>query len=110
MLRHTGDPITCANSDALGDVDLGGFGQAVDLDVADGGTAVDVTITYADSDANPRRVLLVHQHDDGTCSLPPTCDGTNDGNCFEATTEGRGRNKVLVIQAELPHNGRIKGI
>jgi hypothetical protein len=110
MLRHTGDPITCANAGALGGVDLGGFGQAVDLDVADGGTAVDVTITYVDSDADPRKVLLVHQHDDGTCALPPTCDGTNSGNCFEASTEGRGRNKVLVIHAELPHNGRIKGI
>jgi hypothetical protein len=110
MVRHTGDAITCTNSDALGGIDLTGFGHAVDLDIADGGTAVDVRITYADSDANPRQVLLVHQHDDGTCTLPPTCDGTNAGNCFEASTEGRGRDTLLVIHAELPHNGRIKGI
>lgn len=110
MMRHTGDPITCTNEDELGGVDLAGFGQAVDLDVANGDTAIDVKVTYAGVDLNPRKVRLVHQNDDGTCTLPPTCDGTNDGNCFEAFTEGRGRNKVLVISAELPHNGRIKGI
>lgn len=109
-LRHTGEPITCTNENELRGVDLNGFGQAVDLKIADGGTAVDVTITYADANVTPNKALLVHQHDDGTCALPPRCDGTNSGDCFEASTEGRGRNKVLVIRAELPHNGRIKGI
>jgi hypothetical protein len=109
MLRHTGDAITCTNEDDLGGVDLLGFGQALDLDVANGDTAIDVRITYADVDLNPRKVRLVHQNDDGTCTLPPICDGSNDGNCFEAFAEGRGRNRQLVIEAQLPHNGRVKG-
>ncbi len=109
LLRHTGAAITCTNQDELGNVNLAGFGQAVDLDVANGETAIDVRIIYANVDINPRKVRLVHQNDDGTCTLPPVCDGTNDGNCFEAFTKGRGQNRQLVIDAQLPHNGRVKG-
>ncbi len=109
MIEHTSAPIECAND--LG-VDLTGFGQAVDLQIADGGTAVNVKITYDahDVDTKPSKVKLVHQKDDGACVLVARCDGTNAGNCFKAYHQGHGWNKQLVIRAELPHNGRIKGI
>jgi hypothetical protein len=112
MLAHSSAPIECTNPGDLGEVDLSGFGQAIDLSIADGGTAVDVKVKYDAHDVGikPWHVRLVHQRDDGTCTLVPECDGSNDGNCFEAYYKGHGWHKQLVIRAELPHNGRIKGI
>lgn len=111
LLRHTSAAISCANAAQLGNLDLTGFGQVLDLSVAGGRTGVGAVIRYAPGDAPvPAQAQVLHQHDDLTCAVVPRCDGSNTGNCYTAYEEGRGRNKQLVIQVTLPHNGRIKGI
>lgn len=111
MVAETDAPIVCNGHD------VGGFGQAVDLSVANG-TAVSphltLTLTYDKSAigyVKAHKVKFVHQADDGTCSYPPRgCSWKNDGFCFDAFWKGHGWGKQLVIRVELPHNGRGKGI
>lgn len=105
LVQGAGD-IGCAPED-LGE----GFGDVLDLSVAQGGTPVDIRIDYAPGavDKPANKVSLIHERDNGTCVPVPKCDGSNAGNCFTAFYEGTGRSRHLVILASLPQNGRVKG-
>jgi hypothetical protein len=105
-LNHADALIECAPNE-LGD----GFGQLLELSVADGGTAVDLKIEYAPGAVyqDAEDVTLVHELDDGTCVLVPRCDDGFDGNCFIAFFKGPYYDEHLVIKAQLPQNGRVKG-
>jgi Domain of unknown function DUF11 len=104
-------PIVCG-----GDT-ITGFGEAVDLSVANGLPVephLTLTLTYKKSvigwvDASD--VGFVHQLDNGACQFPPRgCNKWNDGFCFDAWWSGDWHNKKLNIRVELPSNGRGKGI
>ena len=94
-----------------------GFGDAVDMTIANG-TPLDphltLTLTYDKSVAwwkLPWTTKFVHQTDDGVCHFPPRgCNSSNDGFCFDAFWTGHGWHKKFVIRAELPTNGRGKGL
>jgi hypothetical protein len=106
-IRHTGDAVLC------GGVDQGGFGQTVDLSIANGSSPVTMTITYsslASAGKSPGQVTVVHERDDGSCSFPPSNCKLNAGFCYDASWSGGGPNKVLVVRVELPSNGKIRGI
>jgi hypothetical protein len=105
-IRHTDDAIVCDG------IDQGGFGQTVDLSIADGKSPVNITITYSAASAagkSPGQVSVVHQRDDGSCSFPPSNCKLNAGFCYDAGWSGGGPNKLLVIRVQLPHNGKAKG-
>jgi hypothetical protein len=102
-------PIVCSGSP------VAGFGKTVDLSIANGQTVspyLTVTMTY-DRDATdgrtPGSVSVVHQRNDGTCEFPPRDCDTHEGFCFDARWEGHGANKKLVIEMQLPTNGRGRG-
>lgn len=102
-------PIECSGSP------IAGFGKTVDLSIANGQTVtpyLTVTMTY-DRDAadgrTPGTVSVVHQRNDGTCEFPPRDCDTNEGFCFDARWEGHGANIQLVIEMQLPSNGRGRG-
>jgi hypothetical protein len=110
-LAEDDDPIICKGKN------VGGFGQAVELSVANGGTVsphLTLTLTYTKAEVGYRdayHIKFVHQTDDGTCLFPPRhCTWKNDGFCFDAWWTGHGHSKKLVIRVELPHNGRGKGL
>lgn len=106
-IRHTGDAVAC------GGIDQGGFGQTVDLSIADGKSPVNITITYSAESAagkSPGQVSVVHQRDDGSCSFPPSNCKRNAGFCYDAGWSGGGPHKLLVVRVQLPNNGRVKGI
>jgi len=52
----------------------------------------------------------VHQRDDGTCEFPPRDCEENEGFCFDASWLGSGQQRLLVIEMQLPTNGRGRGI
>lgn len=109
-IAETGDAIVCNG------IDVGGFGQTVDLSIANGQPVsphLTLTLKYAKSaigwiDAHD--VAFVHQADDGTCSYPPRgCNAGNDGFCYDAYWTGSGSCKTLIIRVDLPSNGRGRG-
>ncbi len=109
-LNETDAPIVCDGND------IGGFGNAVDLSIANGTEVsphLTLTLTYAKSaigHLDAWKVKFVHQTDEGTCEFPPRgCTYHNDGFCFDAKWVGSGSSKKLVIRVELPSNGRGKG-
>lgn len=111
IVSESGAPMICDG------VVIEGFGQAVDLSIANGDPVsphLTLTLTYKKSaigwiDADD--VAFVHQDDAGNCSYPPRgCNSHNDGFCFDAKWKGHGWHKKLVITVELQHNGRGKGI
>lgn len=110
-LAETSTPIICKGKN------VGGFGQAVEMSVANGATVsphLTLTLTYTKAQVGYRdadKIKFVHQTDDGTCQFPPRhCTKHNDGFCFDAWWTGHGHSKKLVIRVELPHNGRGKGL
>lgn len=96
--------------------DYAGFGLALDVTVNDGGSPISVEIRYAPAalgNTPPTQIGLVHRLNDGSCGLlvrAPVAGCTHPVGCFEVTTEGRGRNQVVIVTAFLPSNGFIKGI
>jgi hypothetical protein len=106
-IRHTSDAIVC------GGIDQGGFGQTVGLSIAGGTSPVNITIKYSAASAAGKslgQVAVVHQRDDGSCSFPPSDCRQNPGFCYDARWSGGGPNKSLVVDVQLPNNGRVKGI
>lgn len=104
------DPIVCNGTD------IGGFGQTVDLSIANGQPVLPhltLTLKYAKSAIgwiDPDEVQFVHQANDGICSFPPRgCNTGNDGFCYDTYWTGSGSCKTLVIRVELPSNGRGRG-
>jgi hypothetical protein len=109
-VAETSDEIVCDGSE------IEGFGETVVLGIASG-QAVDpyliVTMTYDKATASgrtPHTVSVVHQRDDGTCQFPPRDCDENEGFCFDAFWQGSGFHKKLVIEMQLPTNGRGRGV
>ena len=110
-LAEVSDAIICKGKN------LGGFGDAVEMSVANGATVsphLTLTLTYTKKQVGHRdahKIKFVHQADDGTCAFPPRgCTKKNDGFCFDAWWSGHGHGKKLILRVELPHNGRGKGL
>jgi hypothetical protein len=95
---------------------VAGFGNTVELHVANGGTVdpfLTLTLTYDRATAGSKGIGntgFVHQRDDGTCEFPPRNCDQNPGFCFDVTNSGGGPNKLLIITAQLPTNGRGRGV
>jgi hypothetical protein len=106
---ETNDAIVCAGTA------LAGFGKTVLLTVANGEPVapyLTVTMRYdrdTASNRTPNTVGVVHQLDDGTCEFPPRDCEENEGFCFEAFWQGNGPQRLLVIEMQLPTNGRGRG-
>lgn len=111
------ESIVCADGDTT--TTYAGVGLAVGLNIADGNAPVDLQIRYT-PDASERKaatqIAVAHEKDDGTCGFPartagPNCDFDlyKDG-CFQAVIEGSGIARELVVNMQLPSNGKIKGI
>lgn len=106
---ETNETIVCDGSA------VAGFGKTVVLTVANGEPVapyLTVTMRYdRDSASNrtPNTVGVVHQLDDGTCEFPPRDCEENEGFCFEAFWQGNGPQRLLVIEMQLPTNGRGRG-
>ena len=109
-VEETGDEVVCGGSE------IDGFGKTVVLSVANGQAVfpyLTVTMTYDKTTANgrtPYTVGVVHQRDDGTCQFPPRDCEEHEGFCFDAFWEGYGYHKKLVIEMQLPSNGRGRGV
>lgn len=109
-LEETGDEVICGGSE------IDGFGKTVELAVANGQTVspyLTVKMTYSKDAAEgrtPYTVSVVHQRDNGTCEFPPRDCDENEGLCFDAFWIGSGSNKKLVIEMQLPSNGRGRGV
>ena len=95
---------------------IGGFGKTVILTVANG-DEVDPYLTWtmkyakdAVGSRTPWTVSVVHQRDDGTCEFPPRGCHYHEGFCFDAFWQGYGDHKKLVIEMQLPANGRGRGL
>jgi hypothetical protein len=95
---------------------VAGFGKTIVLTVANGEPVtpyLTVTMTYDRGTAGnrtPNTVSVVHQRDDGTCEFPPRDCEENEGFCFDASWLGSGQQRLLVIEMQLPTNGRGRGI
>jgi hypothetical protein len=116
----SGYPLRLAEVDEsirCGHKTITGFGEAVDMSIANGATLsphLTLTLTYTKAAVGYRSahdIRFVHQTDDGGCQFPPRgCNYHNDGFCFDAWWTGHGYGKKLVIRVELPSNGRGKGL
>lgn len=90
---------------------IAGIGNGVAMSLADNEPVdpfITVTITYdaeARGNRTPGNVNVIH---DGNCDQP-LVSGCDSAGCFNARWEGNGRNKLLVVEALLPHNGIVKG-
>ena len=109
LIRHLDADVDCGPGP-----DLEGFGNAVELRVNNGNSPVEVTITYTDdADApSPSQIEIVHKLNSGTCVFPVRDCEENPNNvagCYDAFTMGSGQNRVTVVHALLPSNGRVKG-
>ena len=109
LVQHLDDNLRCGPGR-----DFDGFGKTVELRVNDGNSPVEVTITYtAAADApSPSQVDLIHLLDNGDCVFVARDCAANAGHangCFDAFTVGTGQDKVTVVHALLPSNGRVKG-
>lgn len=93
-----------------------GFGKTVSLTLAEGNEFEDgplsVTVYYS-SDAAPRKtpstISMAHIDDDGVCQPIPRDCSVKAGFCFDARWDGRGSNKVILVEVQLPHNGKARG-
>ena len=110
QVAETSDGIVC------GGTAVAGFGKTVVLAVANGEPVapyLTVTMTYDRQTAGnrtPNTVSVVHQLDNGTCEFPPRDCGENEGFCFDAFWQGNGPQRLLVIEMQLPTNGRGRGV
>jgi hypothetical protein len=110
VVNENATPIVC-DGDAVD-----GIGQAIDLAIANGQPVspyLTVTLTYHNDlldGRTPGNVEFVHQRDDGQCEFPPRGCDTNAGFCYDAWWSGNGPNKMLVLQVQLPSNGRGRGL
>jgi hypothetical protein len=90
-----------------------GIGTALDLTFANGDPVspfLTVTVTYdaeARGNRTPGNVSFVHENDDGDCTF--LVKGCATAGCFNASWDGSGPNKKLVVVAFLASNGRGKG-
>ncbi|CAN5493347.1 hypothetical protein BH23CHL10_BH23CHL10_06910 [soil metagenome] len=100
-ISETDDPTTCNGSV------IDGVGQAVDLSIADGADVALVVTLRLDAVAaqgqTPGSIGLLHDCD----PIPSNCR-KNAGFCYDASWERNGRDKVLKVVVQLPHNGRLK--
>lgn len=109
-VAETNDAIVCD------DTTIAGFGKTVVLSVANGEPVtpyLTVTMSYDRETAGnrtPNTVSVVHQLDDGTCEFPPRDCEENEGFCFDAFWQGNGPQRLLVIEMQLPTNGRGRGV
>jgi hypothetical protein len=106
LIGHTDDPIVCGAST------IAGFGQTVELSIADGNSPIVVEISYSASAAagnTPGQVDVVHQDNDGVCWFPPRGCKQNPGFCFDSSWSGAGQNRRVDVHIELPSNGSVKG-
>lgn len=108
-VAETNAPVMCKGKN------IGGFGQAVDLSIANGTTVtpwLTVTIKYDKSAIGYRdasKIRFVHQTDSGTCEYPVRgCGKHTHGFCYDASWTHTSSGKQLVIRVELPSNGRGK--
>lgn len=93
-----------------------GFGKTVNLTLAEGNEFQDgplsVSIRYS-SDAAPRRnpntVSMAHIDDDGACTPIPRGCSKNAGFCFDARWDGKGNARTILVEVQLPHNGKARG-
>ena len=97
-IREVEDTETC---------DIDGIGQAVDLDIANG-EPIDLEVTLrldavAAEGRTPGSVGLLHD-----CQPVPSNCRKNAAPCYDASWERNGRDKILVIEVQLPSNGRLK--
>lgn len=110
VVNENSTPIVCAGDP------VDGIGQSIDLAVANGEPVspfLTITVTYHRDvldGRTPGNVAFVHQRDDGECEFPPRGCDTNAGFCYDAWWSGNGPNKLLVLQAQLPSNGRGRGL
>lgn len=101
-LRHTDAAITCGPPRNY-------FGETVEVNVANGQSAVTVQITFARTPGlSPSNARVVHQSDSG-CDVPPTDCVANPTHCQSAEYVGAGSNRRVQVTVYLPHNGSIKG-
>lgn len=93
--------------DDQGDCGIVGVGQAVDLSIADGANVALVVTLRLDAVAAqgraPGSIALLHD-----CEPVPADCRKNVAPCYDASWERNGRDKVLKIVVQLPHNGRLK--
>jgi hypothetical protein len=92
-----------------------GIGQALDMQFANGQSLLPnlltVTVKYdaeARGNRTPGNVGFVHEADNGDCTF--LVKGCATAGCFNASWEGNGPSKKLVIVALLPSNGLGKGL
>ena len=107
LVEHDDTEIVC------GEAPIEGIGRTVTLSIARGESPVTLSIAYHRDEVDgrsPRTIGVVHQLDDGTCEFPPRGCSEHAGFCYDATWEGPGNNRQLVVYVELPSNGKIKGI
>ena len=109
LVQHLDDNLRCGPGR-----DFDGFGKTVELRVNNGNSPVEVTITYtAAADApSPSQVDLIHLLDNGDCVFVARDCAANAGHangCFDVRVEGTGQNKLTIVDAQLPSNGRVKG-
>lgn len=106
LVRHGDDAIVC------GAETIAGIGQTVTAAIAGGSSPIRLEIAY-DRDVldrtTPSTIEVVHQLDDGTCEFPPRNCRSHAGFCYDAKWQGSGANKKLVLQVQLPHNGKARG-
>lgn len=106
LVQHGDDEIVCDEAA------IGGVGRTVTMAIAGGDSPISLRIAYDKDEADgktPSTIEVVHQLDDGTCEFPPRDCGDNAGFCYDAKWEGRGNNKKLVLQVQLPSNGKARG-
>lgn len=93
--------------DDQGDCGIVGVGQAVDLSIADGADVALVVTLRLDAVAaegrTPGSIGLLHD-----CEPIPSNCRKNVAPCYDASWERNGRDRVLKIVVQLPHNGRLK--
>ena len=100
---HSNAAIVC------GATTITGFGETVELNVANGQTPVTVTITFASQPGlTPQMVKVVHQSG-SLCHQPPPDCGANPGDCYDAYWTGSGPNRRVEVTIQAPHNGSFKG-
>jgi hypothetical protein len=93
-----------------------GFGKSVALTLAGGEVfetgPLKVSIRYSADAApqrNPQQVSMAHIDDDGVCHVIPRDCVATPGFCFDARWDGRGANKAILVEVQLPHNGKARG-
>lgn len=112
LFRHASTEVDCDSGDITGLIE--GFGLAIDVSVNAGQSPIDVVIVYsADALGNtpPSQISLVHERD-GVCeevARDCTANASSPSGCFDLTLVGRGRNQSVILEAQLPDNGLIKG-